>query len=129
MSPRPVLEEIDPLPGSQAELTIVNGNAEAGIRQHSADMRWGIVAAFQGVPVPGLIFGGDALHEGFQIDAGGGVITLADHQRCAGMLQIKKTHPLADTPGADAGSDSLGEGIQPLTAGVNFEGVFEPIHV
>ena len=75
-----VLEQVDALPGSQAELTVINGDRKGCVGEHGAHVRGGIVFTFGCMAKPGLTFRDQALHEALQVDAGRGVVILADDQ-------------------------------------------------
>ncbi len=123
-----MLEQVDALPGPQAELPIVDRDGQADRGQYGADMSRGIIRAFQPVVVPGLIFRDQPVNEFFQILFGGWVVVLADHERGAGMGQEQVAHPLAYTPFPDPSLDLLGERVQPLAARVHFQSILQPSH-
>jgi len=88
MGTPPVFKEVNTLPGSEAKRPRVDWNRKAGIRKDCAHVGRGVICALQCVPVPGLVLRRHSLHENFQVNPGGGVVTLADNQGCAGVLNI-----------------------------------------
>ena len=109
-----VLEDVNPLPCSERQVPVIYWDGQAGIRQHGADVRCGVVGSFEVMGVPPVPFGDEALHEGFQISAGGWVPVFADDQRCAGVLQKEETHAFANTPIFELRADNSGDVLKPL---------------
>ena len=123
-----MLEDVNPLPGSQGEIPIVHRDGQAGIRQHGADVGSRIVGTLQIVRVPGLSFRDEALHESFQVGTGGRVPVFADDQRGAGMRQEQEAHAFVHIPVPQLRADRIGDVVQSLTVGGDFESRFVPCH-
>jgi hypothetical protein len=123
-----VLKDVNPLPGAQGQISRIYRNCQAGIGQHGADVGGGIVGTLQIVRIPAISFRDEALHEGFQVCAGGRVPVFAYDQRGAGVWQEEKTHAFAYIPGSQLRADCLGDVVQSLTARGDFEGGFVPFH-
>ncbi len=99
---------------------VINGDGEAGKRQHGADMGSRIVRTLQGMPVPGLPFRNQFLHKGFHVHPGCGVIAFTDDQGCTGMLQVKIAHAFPDIPMVNARMDFFGKGVKTLATRGDF---------
>lgn len=109
-----VLKNVHALPGSEREVAVIHWNGEAGIRQHGADVRGGVIGSFEVVGVPFVSFGDEAFHERLQIGAGGRVPVLADDEGSAGMLQKEETHAFANAPILELCSDKRGDVLKSL---------------
>ena len=68
------------LPSAQAEMTTVNWDGEAGLGERGADVRGGIIGAFQGVLVPGLAFRNSPFVIFLNIALSGGIVAFTDGQ-------------------------------------------------
>ena len=123
-----VFEQVDALPGAQAELAMINGDTQAGVRQHGAHMRGGVVGSLQGMANPCLAFGDQVLQKSLQVFPGGRIVVFTDHQGGAGMRHVKKTHALLNTPLMNAILDQVGEGVQAFTTGLDLQRILEPFH-
>src|SRR6185312_6898818 len=60
MRARPMLDQIDRLPGSQREFILQNRYLQRGRRQQGLDMRGHVVGSF-GIVCPARVLGGDAI--------------------------------------------------------------------
>ena len=123
-----MLENVNPLPGTQRQIPIIDRNGQAGIRQHGADVGSSIVIAFQCMRVPAISFRDEAFHKRFQVGAGGRIPVFAHHQRGAGVRQEQKAQAFAHVPIQQMRADSFGDIVQSFTLGRDFEGGFMPVH-
>jgi hypothetical protein len=123
-----VLGEVNPLPGAQAELAVIDGHGQADGGDHRAHMRRGIVGAFDCVHVPILTLGCDMAQVAFQISPGGGVITFVDHQGGAGVRDKQESHPRAHLPPVNLLLNLAGEIVQALFFGLDGKRGGKPVH-
>lgn len=124
----PVLAEVNTLPGAERQGAAFNRDLQTHTRDHAAHMRWRIVAAFEGVHMPGLAFGCYPRQERFEILLRRGIVILADAKRSAGVLQVEKAHAFVESPGGNQVSHFGGDVQQALATGGEGEIFFEPMH-
>ncbi len=93
-----MFEDIYPLPGAQQQISIINGNRQAGVCQHGADVGGGIVIAFERVRVPTVPLRDKSAHKSFQVGAGSRVPVFAHDQRGAGVRQEQEAHAFTHVP-------------------------------
>ena len=81
-----MLEQENPLPGSELHLTINNRHGLAGPREDHADMRWHVVAAFGAVREIISILWHQPVEELFEIASRSRIGIFHDDHTATGML-------------------------------------------
>ena len=81
-----VFAEVDSLPDAEIEVAVGDGDGDAHAAEDGLGMGGHIVGAFEGVLVAGLVFGDEAIEDGFHIDAHIGVAVFVDGESATGVF-------------------------------------------
>src|SRR5262249_31782351 len=123
MRPRSVLPEIDALPGSKAQTSVINGHAQVYRGHGGANVRWHVIVALDRVNEEGIAIWNEPREETLEVPAHVRVGVLLDDKRGGRVLQVKRAEAGADAGGPHAAGHFARDVVEP--APIGFDG--EPI--
>jgi len=123
-----MFEQENALPRSELHSPIDNRHGLAGARQHHADVRRHVVAAFRAVREVIGVFWNQTVKERFQVAARSGIGIFHDNQAATGVLNKYGHRPIAHAALVDLGLDRVRDFVRALTVRAKFELIVMHIH-
>jgi len=108
----PVLEEVDALPGSQAEPRFFDRDRKLDLGQRALDVRGHVIRPLRGVLVESSVLGDQPTEERLEVGAHIGVGVLLDQQRCGRVWQEHREQAALDALSRCPGRDLPGDLIE-----------------
>ena len=116
-----MLEQKNPLPGSELHFPVDNRHGLVRAGQNHADVRWHIVAAFRAVREVIGIFGHKPIEELLQVFSRRRIGILHDDETATGVLNKDRDRPVAQAAFVDLSPDIVGDFVRSLAVRAHFE--------
>ncbi len=123
-----MLKQEQALPSAKLHFSINNWHCFARSRQDHANMRWHVIAAFGAVTKVIGIFWNETIEEFLQIISRGWISIFHDDDAATGVLNKNRHCPIAQAALVDPGLDVVGDLVQPLVSGGDFESIMVYTH-
>ena len=123
-----MFEEKNALPRAELYLTIDNRDGFARAREHHANMRGAVVAAFGRVGKIIRVFRDEVFEKFFQVFPRRAIGVFHDNKTATGVLNKNSHYAIADAGFVDLMLDFAGDLVRPFAARGNFESVMANAH-
>jgi len=124
----PVFEEKNTLPRAELQLTVDNRHGFAGAREHHANVRGAVVAAFGGVDKIICVFRYKVLEEFLQVFPCRAIGVFHYNKTTTGVLDKNSRDAIADAGFVDPALDFAGDLVRAFAARGDFKSVMANAH-